>query len=112
MDGTQANVAEAYREVRHELKSYGAGLAEKPEIVVLNKADALSRDDRLDLITELGTAAGRAPLVVSGVSGEGVKDLLRSAWALVRHERGEIVVGLEGAHEGEAKPPGEWSPTK
>jgi GTP-binding protein len=112
VDGTQANVAEAYREVRHELQAYGAGLADKPEIVVLNKADALTRDDRLDLITELGTAAGRAPLVVSGVSGEGVKDLLRSAWAMVRRQRGEVVAGLDGAHEGEAAAPGPWSPTQ
>jgi GTP-binding protein len=111
VDGTQANVADAYREVRHELEAYGEGLADKMEIVALNKADALSRDDRLDLITELGTAAGKAPLVVSGVSGEGVKDLLRSAYALVRHQRGEIVAGLEGAHEGPAVPPEDWSPS-
>ena len=110
VDGTQAHVAEAYRQVRQELKAYGEGLAEKPEIVALNKADALSRDDRLDLVTELGTAAGRAPLVVSGVSGEGVKELLRSAYALVRRQRGELV-GLDGAHEGEEAPPGEWSPS-
>jgi GTP-binding protein len=110
VDGTQANVADAYRQVRTELAAYGEGLAEKPEIVALNKADALSRDDRLDLITELGTAAGKAPLVVSGVSGEGVKELLRSAWAMVRRARGEVVAGLDGAHEGDGAPPGEWSP--
>jgi GTP-binding protein len=110
VDGTQADVAGAYREVRHELEAYGEGLADKPEIVALSKADALSRDERLDLITELGTATGKTPLVVSGVSGEGVTALLRSAWALVRHERGEVVAGLEGAHEGEAAAPGEWSP--
>ncbi len=111
VDGTQADVAGAYREVRHELEAYGEGLAEKLEIVALNKADALSKDDRRDLITELGTATGKQPLVVSGVSGEGVKDLLRSAWQLVRHQRGEVVAGLEGAHEGDYAPPGEWSPS-
>ncbi len=110
VDGTQADVAGAYREVRHELEAYGEGLAEKLEIVALNKADALSKDDRRDLITELGTATGKQPLVVSGVSGEGVTALLRSAWALVRHQGGEVVAGLEGAHEGDYAPPGEWSP--
>jgi GTP-binding protein len=109
VDGTQANVADAYRQVRTELAAYGEGLAEKPEIVALNKADALSRDDRLDLITELGTAAGKTPLVVSGVSGEGVKELLRSAYAMVRRQRGELA-GLDGVEEGDAAPPGEWSP--
>lgn len=109
VDGTQGDVADAYRQVREELKAYGGGLADKPEIVALNKADALTRDDRLDQITELGTAAGKAPMLVSGVSGEGVTELLRSAWALVRGERGELV-GLDGAQEGEAPTPGGWSP--
>jgi GTP-binding protein len=111
IDGTQADVADAYRQVRRELKAYGAGLDEKPEIIALNKADALSRDDRLDLVTALGTAAGRAPMVVSGVSGEGVRELLRSAYGLVRHARGELV-GLDGAQEGDYAPPGEWSPSR
>jgi GTP-binding protein len=110
VDGTQTDVADAYRQVRRELKAYGAGLDEKPEIIALNKADALSRDDRLDLITALGTAAGRSPMVVSGVSGEGVRELLRSAYAMVRHARGELV-GLDGAQEGDYAPPGEWSPS-
>jgi len=109
VDGTQADVADAYRQVRQELKAYGEGLAEKPEIVALNKADALSRDDRLDLVTELGTAAGRAPMVVSGVSGEGVRELLRSAYAMVRRQRGELV-GLDDAHEGEDMTAEDWEP--
>src|SRR5579875_3453243 len=109
VDGTQADVADAYRQVRQELKAYGEGLADKPEIVALNKADALSRDDRLDLITELGTAAGRAPLVVSGVSGEGVKELLRSAYAMVRRQRGELA-GLDGAEEGPDTTHANWEP--
>jgi GTP-binding protein len=76
--------------------------------VALNKADALSEDDRRDLITELGSAAGRAPLVVSGVSGEGVRDLLRSAFAVVRSNR-PVLAGLEGATEGPDQNAG-WTP--
>ena len=37
VDGTQADVADAYRQVRHELKAYGAGLDEKPEIIALKQ---------------------------------------------------------------------------
>jgi GTP-binding protein len=107
VDGAGPNVAEAYRQVRRELEAYGHGLVDKPEILALNKADALTEDDRRDLATELGTAAGRAPLVVSGVSGEGVRDLLRSAFALVR--KGKGLAGLEGAREAQA--PELWSPT-
>ncbi len=42
VDGTQPDVAAAYRTVRAELAGYGHGLAEKPEIVALNKADAMT----------------------------------------------------------------------
>ncbi len=109
VDGTQADVGEAYRQVRAELAAYGEGLAEKPEIVALNKCDALNDEERRDLVVELGTAAGKAPLAISGVSGEGVRGMLRSAWALVRGERGELV-GLDGADEDTAGPTGDWTP--
>ncbi|HWA62954.1 MAG TPA: GTPase ObgE, partial [Caulobacteraceae bacterium] len=44
VDATQEDVAEAWRTVRHELEAYGAELAEKPEILALNKIDALDAE--------------------------------------------------------------------
>ena len=41
VDGTDENVAQNYKTVRAELKAYGGGLARKPEIIALNKCDAL-----------------------------------------------------------------------
>ncbi len=41
VDGTLDDVAAAYRTIRRELAAYGHGLADKPEIVGLNKIDAL-----------------------------------------------------------------------
>ncbi len=45
VDGTEEDVAGAYKSIRQELKEYGHGLAKKPEIVALNKCDALGRQD-------------------------------------------------------------------
>jgi len=45
VDGTQDDVAGAYKTVRRELVAYGAGLEEKREIVALNKCDALTEED-------------------------------------------------------------------
>ena len=42
VDGTGEHAGEAYKTVRAELDAYGDGLADKPEIVALNKADALT----------------------------------------------------------------------
>ena len=84
VDGTQDDVADAYRQIRHELELYGEGLAEKPQIVALNKVDALDPETREARAAELAQAAGVTPLQVSGVSGEGVTALLRAALARIR----------------------------
>ena len=77
VDGTSDDPAAAYRTIRGELAAYGGGLADKPEIVALSKADALSEKDRKSAERALRKAAGVPPLVVSAVSGEGVDTALR-----------------------------------
>jgi GTP-binding protein len=89
IDATQEDVAAAYRTIRSELDAYGHGLGAKPEILALNKVDALTPELREGRAGELEAAAGRAPMRVSGVSGEGVADVLRAALAEVRRRRGE-----------------------
>jgi GTPase len=84
VDGTGEDVAGAYAQIRHELEAYGEGLAEKPQIVALNKIDALDADARAERLDALEAAAGVRPLLVSGVSGEGVAALLRAALARIR----------------------------
>ncbi len=84
VDGAGEDVAEAYRQVRHELEAYGEGLAGKPQVVALNKVDALDEETRTARLGALAEACGTAPLPVSGVSGEGVRELLRAALARIR----------------------------
>jgi GTP-binding protein len=87
VDGTEEDVAAAYRTVREELEHYGEGLAAKPELVALNKVDALDPETRAAKAAALEAEAGQAPAIVSGVSGEGVTALLRAAFARVRESR-------------------------
>jgi GTP-binding protein len=79
IDGTEDDVVEAYRQIRHELAAYDEGLAAKSELLALNKIDALDADARAEKAAALKAASGQAPFLISGVSGEGVKDLLRAA---------------------------------
>lgn len=90
IDGTQDDVVEAYRIIRGELEAYGEGLADKAEILALNKIDALTPEAREEKAAELEAVAGRRPMLVSGVSGEGVPALLRAAWAEVKKTRGTL----------------------
>jgi GTP-binding protein len=78
VDATLDDPAEAYEIVRGEVEAYGAGLAEKPEIVALSKADAVPADQLKTKAKALARSAGKKPLMLSAVSGEGVKEALRA----------------------------------
>ena len=78
VDGTGEHAGEAYKTVRAELEAYGHELADKPEIVALNKADALTPEQLKQQTARLKRAAKKTPLVISGVTGQGVTDALRA----------------------------------
>lgn len=101
IDGTQDDVAGAYRTIREELTSYGADLSGKPEVLALNKADALGPELAAEQAAKLEAEAGVKPLIISGVSGDGVKTALRQ---VARH----LDILLEEEEDGGADP--EWSP--
>lgn len=108
VDATQDDVAAAWRTIRHELEAYGEGLGDKTEILALNKIDALTDESRAEKAAELKAAAGVEPVMVSGVSGEGVQELLRAAWTVVRRSRGEIgPIDDDGPLQ---ETPGGWQP--
>jgi GTP-binding protein len=78
IDGTGEHAGTAYKTVRAELEAYGQGLSEKPEIVALNKADALSPEQLKQQTARLKRAAKTTPLVISAVTGQGVTEALRA----------------------------------
>ena len=87
VDGTQDDVAGAYKAIRKELKLYSPVLERKPQIVVLNKIDALSSLEREEKSKALQKAARKKPLLMSGVSGEGTKEALRALLPFVSDAR-------------------------
>jgi GTP-binding protein len=100
VDGTQSEIARAYKTIRNELQNYGHGLADKPEIVVLNKTDAIPTDALKRKIASLERAAGQKVIAMSGVTGDGVDQVL---YAIVR-KLNESRLG-----KGEETTPG-WAP--
>ena len=78
IDGTEEDVVGAYRAIRRELAGYGHGLADKPEIVGLNKIDAIEPEAVAKKRRSLAHAARRGTpvLPLSGVSGAGISELL------------------------------------
>src|ERR1700677_1427473 len=58
VDGTQSTIARAYKTIRGELEAYGHGLADKPEIVALNKIDAIAKPELARKKAALEKASG------------------------------------------------------
>src|SRR5499426_3631317 len=98
VDVTHENVAQAYKTIRAELKAYSPVLAAKPEIVVLNKCDALGEAEIKAKARALKKAAKVEPRRMSGVSGKGVRDVMREAYKSMRVHR---ATALETATEAE-----------
>ncbi len=77
VDGTADDPAADYRTIRRELKAYGNGLGQKPEIVALTKADAIPAAELDEKVAALHKAARRKPLVLSAATGAGMNEALR-----------------------------------
>jgi GTPase len=90
VDGTADDVAAAYRVVRSEVASYDQRLLRRPELVCLNKADALSAEVAAERAAELAAAAQSEVYVTSGVSRQGHAEVLHAAWREIQGARAEL----------------------
>jgi GTP-binding protein len=110
VDGTQDDVAEAYRVVRGELNAYGGGLSEKPEIVALNKIDALTKEEISEKAAALKKACRATPLRLSGATGKGVPEALAKLYQIIDEQRrSERAAQIEAEMTPEEKAEG-WKP--
>ncbi|MBD3761764.1 GTPase ObgE [Rhizorhabdus sp.] len=65
-----------YEIVESELEAYGAGLADKPKVIALNKIDAVEPKLLDKLAKKLAKKAGAEVMLLSGASGEGLPEVL------------------------------------
>ena len=72
-----------YRVINRELASYAPDLATRPQIVALNKADALPPEDIARIKAEF-EAEGIDLHVMSAATGDGTQPVLEALWAHVR----------------------------
>jgi GTP-binding protein len=86
VDGTSGTLLEDWRTIVNEIEAYGEGLADKPRVTVLNKIDAMDDEEREFLREELEAVAGPVHLM-SGVSKEGLTDVLRELRSLIDEDR-------------------------
>jgi GTP-binding protein len=87
VDGAAGGVVRAWRTVREELAAYGGGLTEKPELIGLNKIDAMTPREISARAAALRKASGRPVMVLSGVTGQGVPEVLRALQNMIHDTR-------------------------
>jgi GTP-binding protein len=89
---------ESHRMIRRELAEFSESLARKRELVVLNKVDLIAEEDRAAVVDEMVRRfrrdRGVTPLVASGATGVGVRDVLESVWSAVSEARGAEPITL------------------
>ncbi len=102
IDATSDSPTRDYRIVRHEVEAYDPRLLDKPEIVALNKIDALTAAEANRKRAALSRAIGKPVLLTSGVSGAGVTEALRAI--------AQIVAAARKPQRDEAMESAGWTP--
>ncbi|SLN59468.1 GTPase ObgE [Roseisalinus antarcticus] len=105
VDGSSGDPVRDWQTIVTEIESYGEGLADKSRVTALNKIDTLDPEERVFIRDELQAAGAENVLLMSAVSGEGVREVLR---ALARIVHKEARPGGEGDDEGQED--GQWHP--
>jgi GTP-binding protein len=102
IDAAGGHAGAAYKTVRRELKAYGHGLDEKPEIVALTKIDAIDPEALATQVLRLKRAAKQAPLRISAATGLNVRETL---WKLL-----QVIDEAKAAKASEFEAAAEWHP--
>ncbi len=87
VDGTSETLIEDYQTIIAELEAYGGHLADKPRVTALNKIDALDDEERAAARAGLERASGGPVLMMSGVSREGLTEVLRALRKQIAQDR-------------------------
>jgi GTP-binding protein len=85
MDGSDP--AENYRKIRRELEAFSPTLAEKREIVAANKMDLAIDNEALDRLRR--ELPDKQVFAISGVSRQGVENLLEVLWKILQEIKAE-----------------------
>ena len=80
IDGTEPDWAARYAAIRYEMDSYGGGLVHKPEMVIINKIDAIDDDELKTRLSDFKKSFGRKKkpeiITISAAGMLGIHELI------------------------------------
>lgn len=83
IDAMQDDPIGAYQTIQQELQAYGRGLDQRPQILALNKIDAMDEEELAAIAAELSAVSQSPVLLVSAVSRQGLEVLLNRTWQVL-----------------------------
>lgn len=83
VDGVTGDVGEQWHMINQELGMFSHELLEKPQLLVVNKVDVMTKDRRRD-VEEALEDLGVPFHLVSGMTGEGVEPLIKETMSLIK----------------------------
>ncbi|MBW4521434.1 MAG: GTPase ObgE [Scytolyngbya sp. HA4215-MV1] len=85
IDVTSPDPIAEYQTIQQELRAYGRGLPDRPQILVLSKLDAVSSGEQnvKTIVQELQSLAQTEIFLISAVTRTGLEQLLIEVWRLL-----------------------------
>jgi GTPase len=87
VDGTANDPIADYQIIQQELHAYGRGLASRPQIVAINKADAIDEETAAEIIQKLKLLNQSPIFLISAVSRQGLNELLQTIWTTIDRQK-------------------------
>lgn len=116
VDASTEDPAKDYRTIRQELIDYDGGIEDKPEIIVLSKADIVTPERLEQVNADLKAESGQTPMIISSVTQLGLKPVLFAVYKHVQIRRQKEEAAREARRLAEAVERGEiqeqkgWAP--
>ena len=83
VDITSPDPIADYQTIQHELQAYGRGLAQRPQILALNKVDAVDEETSTAIAHQLKTLSQTSVFLISAVTRTGLDELLQHIWSML-----------------------------
>lgn len=113
IDAGQEDVVDAWRIVRAELAAYDENLADKPEIIALNKIDTVPEEELAKKQKKLKKATGQEVHLLSGVSGKGVQPVLYALLTeIAQHRHDDSGAGNADERDDQSTEMPVWDPLR
>lgn len=83
VDVTSPNPLADYQTIQQELEAYGRGLVERPQILALNKVDAVDEETADAIAGQLATLSHTRVFQISAVTRKGLDELMQHIWSIL-----------------------------